>query len=109
VRAEFAQADRLASAARRRLEEFDDLLALEVRQRQLEISSHQAAVAAADDAIRAAREARRIVNDRYLTGLATALEVLDGDFTLLEVELDRTRALANVRLAEAQLARALGR
>jgi outer membrane protein len=109
VRAELGQADRLASAARRRLEEFDERLALEVRQRQLEISSHQAAVAAADDAIRAAREARRIVNDRYLTGLATALEVLDADLTLLEVELDRTRALANVRLAEAQLARALGR
>lgn len=108
-RAERAQADRLASAARRRLEEFDERLALEVRQRQLEISSHEAAVAAADDAIRAAREARRIVNDRYLTGLVTALEVLDADFTLLEVELDRTRVLANLRLAEAQLARSLGR
>ncbi len=109
VRAELTQADRLASAARRRLEEFDERLALEVRQRQLEISSHDAAVAAADDAIRAAREARRVVNERYLAGVATELEVLDADFTLLQVELDRTRALANLRLAEAQLARALGR
>lgn len=109
ARAEFAQADRLASAARRRLEEFDELLALEIRQRQLEISSQNAAVAAADDAIRAARDTQRIVSDRYLAGAATALEVLDADFTLLEVELDRTRALANLRLAEAQLARALGR
>jgi outer membrane protein len=109
ARAEFAQADRLASAARRRLEEFDELLALEIRQRQLEISSQDAAVAASDDAIRAARDTQRIVNERYLAGAATALEVLDADFTLLEVELDRTRALANLRLAEAQLARALGR
>jgi outer membrane protein len=109
ARAEFAQADRLASAARHRLEEFDELLLLEVRQRQLEISSQDAAVAAADDAIRAARDTQRIMNERYLAGAATALEVLDADFTLLEVELDRTRALANLRLAEAQLARALGR
>lgn len=109
VRAERAQADRLASAARRRLEEFDERLALEVRQRQLDISSHQAAAAAADDAIRAARDTRRIVNERYLAGAATALEVLDANFTLLEVELDRTRALSNLRLAEAQLERALGR
>jgi outer membrane protein TolC len=35
--------------------------------------------------------------------------VLDAQVALLQAELDRTRALANVRLAEARLSRALGR
>ena len=37
------------------------------------------------------------------------IEVLDAEFALLQAELDRTRALADVRLAEARLARAIGR
>jgi outer membrane protein TolC len=39
----------------------------------------------------------------------TQTEVLDAEFALLQAELDRTRALAGVRLAEARLARAVGR
>ena len=37
------------------------------------------------------------------------VEVLDAEYALLQAELDRTRALANVRLSEARLARAIGR
>ena len=85
------------------------MVALEVRQRLLEIDSGRAAVAAADDAVRAATEARRVVAERYQAGVATQTEVLDADVALLQAELDRTRALAGVRLAEARLARALGR
>jgi outer membrane protein TolC len=36
-------------------------------------------------------------------------EVLDADLVLVQVQLDRTRALAGVRLAEARLDRAIGR
>ncbi len=61
------------------------------------------------DAVRAAAEARRVVAERYQAGVATQTEVLDADVALLQAELDRTRALAGVRLAEARLARALGR
>ena len=109
VRSEAAVAASRAAAARFRVEEFDSVVALEVRQRVLEIDSGGAAVAAADDAIRAATEARRVVNERYQVGVATQTELLDADYALLQAELDRTRALAGVRLAEAQLARALGR
>jgi hypothetical protein len=35
--------------------------------------------------------------------------VLDAQVALLQAELDRTRALANIRLAEARLHRAEGR
>jgi outer membrane protein TolC len=49
------------------------------------------------------------VAERYRAGVITQTEVLDAEFALLQAELDRTRALAGVRLAEARLARAIGR
>ena len=109
ARAEATRADSVAVAARQRLEEFDSTLALEVRQRTLEIDSGRAAVAAATDAVRAASEARRVVAERYKAGVVAQPEVLDADVALLQAELDRSRAIAGVRFAEARLARALGR
>ena len=109
ARAEAAQARTLADAARQRLAEFDSVVSLEVRLRLLDIDSGRAAVAAADDAVRAATEARRVVTERYRAGVAIQTDVLDADVGLLQAELDRTRAIAGVRLAEARLARALGR
>ena len=85
------------------------MLAVEVRQRALDIESGRAAVAAAADAVRAAAEARRVVAERYQAGVIAQIEVLDAEYALLQAELDRTRALAGVRLSEARLARAIGR
>jgi outer membrane protein TolC len=109
TRAEVAEAAASAEAVRRRLEEFDSTLALEIRQRMLEIESGRAAIAAANDAVRSAEEARRVVAERFAAGVVTHTEVLDAQLALLQAELDRTRALANVRLSEARLARAAGR
>jgi outer membrane protein TolC len=41
-------------------------------------------------------------------GVASNTELLDAEFALLQAQLDRTRSLAAVRLAEARLQRALG-
>jgi outer membrane protein TolC len=109
ARAAAALAGSVAVAAQERLAEFDSTVVLEIRQRMLEIDSGRAAVAAADDTVRAAAEARRVVAERYRAGVITQTEVLDADVVLLEAELDRTRAMAGVRFAEARLARALGR
>jgi outer membrane protein TolC len=109
VGAESAQAASLAEAARQRLAEFDSTLSVEVRQRMLEIESGRAAISAADDGVRAAREAQRVVAERFRAGVIPQIEVLDAEFALVQAELDRTRALAGVRLAEARLARAMGR
>jgi outer membrane protein TolC len=109
ARSEAAQAASLTTAARQRLAEFDSVVALEVRQRLLEIDSGRAAVTAANDSVRAATEARRVVAERYRAGVALQSELLDADVALLQAELDRTQAQASVRLAEARLARALGR
>jgi outer membrane protein TolC len=41
--------------------------------------------------------------------VATSTDVLDAQVALLQAELDRTQALASVKLAEARLNRAIGR
>jgi outer membrane protein TolC len=108
TKAEVAEAAASAEAVRQRLAEFDTVLAVEVRQRLLEIESGRAAIAAAEESVRSAEEARRVVSERFRAGVLTHTEVLDAQLALLQAELDRTRALANVRLSEARLARAVG-
>jgi outer membrane protein len=108
-KAEAAQAAANASATRERLADLDSLIALDVRQRQLDIESAKAAIAAADDAVRSAQEARRVVDERFRVGVATNTEVLDAQVALLQAELDRTRGIASLKLAEARLDRAFGR
>ena len=56
-----------------------------------------------------ATEARRVVQERFAAGVATSTDVLDAQVALLQAELDRTRALATMRLALARLDRAVGR
>ena len=107
--ANVAQAAGGVEAARQRLAEFDSVLPVEVRQRALDVESGRAAIAAAAEAVRAAAEARRVVSERYRAGVIPQIEVQDAEFALLQTELDRTRAMANLRVSEARLARAIGR
>ncbi|PYR63800.1 MAG: hypothetical protein DMF91_02325 [Acidobacteria bacterium] len=109
TRAEVAEATAMARAASERLAEFDTALAVEVRQRLSELESSRAAIDAATDGVRAAAEASRVVGDRFNAGVATSTDRLDAHVARLQADLDRTQALANARLAEARLARALGK
>jgi outer membrane protein TolC len=108
-RAEQAEAAAGTRAAEARAGEFDRLLALEVRQRSLELESSRAAIEAASDGVRAAVEARRVLRERFAAGVATSTDVLDAETAVLQAELDRTRAVSNARLARARLDRAVGR
>ncbi len=107
--ADVAQATAASLAAQERLAEFESRRQLDVRVRELEINSGYAVVDAATAAVRAATEARRVVTERYRAGVIAQGEVLDAELALMQAELDRTRALAGVRLAEARLARVRGR
>jgi outer membrane protein TolC len=107
--AEVAQARAVSQAATERLAEFDSQLGVEVRQRALEVESAMASVAAASSGVTAAADARRVVDERYRAGVIAGTEVVDAEYALLQAQLDLTRAQAGVRLAEAQLTRALGR
>jgi outer membrane protein TolC len=107
-RAEQAEAAAGVRAIEARAVDLDRLIALEVEQRWLELDSSRAAVAASADGVRSAAEARRVVAERYRAGVVTSTDVLDAELALRQAELDRTRALANSRLAQSRLERAIG-
>jgi outer membrane protein len=106
---EVAEAKAMARALQERLADFDASLPVELRQRLNEVTSSRAAIDAATDAVRSATEARRVLGERFAAGVATSTDVLDAHVALLQAELDRTQAIANARLADARLGRALGR
>jgi len=108
VRAEVAEAAANQRAAEERLKDFDVIVDTEVRQRASDLASADAAIAAAEVGIRSAEEARRVVTERFSTGVGTNTDVLDAQVALLQAELDRTRAFANEHLAAARLDRAVG-
>jgi len=109
ARSEMAEAAALGRATEARLADFDASLAVEIRQRLREIDASRAAIDAASDAVRSAAEARRVLGERFAAGVATSTDVLDAQVALLQAELDRTQEIANAQLADARLARALGR
>jgi outer membrane protein TolC len=109
ARAEVAEAAANRKAAEERLKDFDANVGTEVRQRAADLASARAAITAADAGVRSATEARRVIAERFSAGVATNTDVIDAQVALLQAELDRTRALANAKLAEARLDRALGR
>ena len=107
--AEIAQAAAAARALDARLSEFDRQAALELQSRALDVDAARAGIATADEGVRAAVEAQRVLDERYDAGVATTTEVLDAEIAVLQAELDRTRAMASLRVAEAGLTRAAGR
>jgi outer membrane protein TolC len=109
TRSEVAGATAASRVLQARLAEFDSLVSMEIRQRLSEAQSSRAAIEAAGDAVRSATEARRVVSERFAAGVATSTDVLDAQGVLLQAELDRTQAIASARLADARLARAIGR
>jgi outer membrane protein len=106
--AEQAEAAASARALSARITEFDRQVTFEIEARRLDVESSRAAIGAAQEGIDAAVEARRVLGERYRAGVATSTDVLDAEVAVLQAELDRTRAVAAFRLAEARLARALG-
>ena len=107
--AEYGEARANAAALKTRIEDFDRQVSFEVRARSLELASSREGVTAAEEEVRAAADAERVVGERYKAGVATTTDVLDAQVARLQAELDRARAIANVRLAEARLERAIGR
>lgn len=109
TKSELAEATANVRALRARLAEFDSVVGLDIRQRLSELESSRAALDAADVAVQATAEARRVVGERFNAGVATATDVVDAQVAQLQASLDRTQAIASARLAEARLNRALGR
>ena len=108
ARAEQASATAQADALHYRRRDFDAAVGVEVRQRLLELESARASLAASNEAVAAAAEARRVLGERFTVGVATNTEVLDADVAWLEAELERTQFLAALRIYEARLIRTAG-
>jgi outer membrane protein TolC len=110
-RAQAERAEALANQAvlveRRR--EAESQIQADVQKGLVDLATSRAALAPARLALTAAQETRRVVNDRFEAGVATTLDVLDAQLAEMQAELDRTRVLADIRLAEARLSRVLGR
>ncbi|MBM3539406.1 MAG: TolC family protein, partial [Alphaproteobacteria bacterium] len=107
-KAQIAEAAAAAKATRARIAELESVVSADVRQRLLDRESAHAIVAASDEAVNSAVEARRVIADRFGAGVATSTDVIVAQVAQLETELARTRALANLRLAEARLERTIG-
>lgn len=107
-KAQQAEAAAAIKATRERMAEIESLVSADVRQRLMDRATARAVVDASDAAVKSAMEARRVVGDRFAAGVATSTEVVVAQVAQLEVELGRTRALANLRLAEARLERSMG-
>lgn len=108
-----AKADRAvalsqAAAVGHQIDAQDELLTLDLRQRLLDLESGRAALAASGEAVTAATEARRVIQERFNAGVATSTDLLDADVALLEAELERTRLAAALRFNEARLIRSAG-
>ena len=108
TRAEMAEAAAARKALNARLDEFDSVLAVELGSSMRELQASIAAIGASEDSVRAATEARRVVGERFDAGVATSTDVLDAEGDVLVAELSRTQAIAEARIAEARLIRALG-
>jgi outer membrane protein TolC len=108
-RAQQAEAVAASRAVVARVAEFDRQVSFEVQQRRLELDSSRAAIDAAADGVRSAVEAQRVVTERFRAGVVTSTDVLDAEQAVLAAELDLTRSRVNARMAEARLARAVGK
>jgi outer membrane protein len=107
--AERAEAAAASRAVEARIAEFDRQATFELQSRRFEVASALAGIETAAEGVRAAQEARRVLDERYRVGVATSTEVVDAEIALLQAELDRTRATASLRVAEAGLIRAAGK
>jgi outer membrane protein len=108
AKADRATANAQADAVGHQIEAQDELMVLEIRQRLWDLEAARAALVASGEAVAAATEARRVVQERFSAGVATSTELLDADVALLEAELERTRLAASLRLNEARLVRSVG-
>jgi outer membrane protein len=104
-----AQASAQADALDRQLEDLKARLRLEVTSRLLDLSSARATLAVTARNLDAAKENVRVARDRYQEGVIPSSELLDAETALLRAALDQTSASTQVRIALANVDRAVGR
>ena len=79
----------------------EDQAVLEITQSRLSLARAREKVRVADLAVSQAGENLRVTREKFKQGLALNTEVLDGEVSLLQVELNRTQAKIDRMLAQA--------
>ena len=107
--ASVARAEANVEALRQRLDNFERRVRLQVTSAVLDVRTAHAAIRVAEGALLAGRENERVSAERYREGVIPSSERLDAEIAVLEAGLERTRTLADARLARANLDRATAR
>ena len=109
VAAASARASDELTVARLQLTDLDRRIRLEVTSRFVDLRTARDAVEVAVKSLESAAESRRVSFERFRAGVSPSSELLDSENALLRAGLEKTDALANLRIASAALARAVGR
>jgi outer membrane protein TolC len=86
-----------------------DMVSLEVTQTYLNLRQAHEKIAVAEKGIEQAQENYRITSEKFKKGLALTSDLLDAEVALLQAKTNHTQALVDYELAEAGLAKALGK
>jgi outer membrane protein TolC len=104
-----AEASARADALEGELKDRRQRLRLEVTARLLDVRTARAALAVTERNLISARENVKVAKDRYREGVIPSTELLDAETNLLRAGLDQTSAATQLRVALANLDRAVGR
>lgn len=102
-----AQAD--VSAAELTERDARQQVSLEVRQAYLSLHEAEQRMSTTEKDVAQAREALRLAQVRYKAGVSTSVEVTDAEVAFAQSRSSQVNALYDYRLAQARLARAVGR
>ncbi len=108
ISAATARAQARAEAIQAQESDLEQRIRLEVALRLIERRTAETAVGVSERALDSAREDERVTRDRYREGVADSSELLDAETRRLRAALDHTEAQARLRLAQANLERAVG-
>jgi TolC family type I secretion outer membrane protein len=89
-------------------EERRQQIALEVEQSYLRVVETQERILATEAAARAAKENLDLAQGRYQVGVGSIIEVTDAEIIYTDAQTTYVRTLYDYRIADAQLARAMG-
>jgi len=96
------------NAAMHRLRKLQLQIQLEVETAVINVNTAQDRIKATEKAIEQAKESLRIEQEKYDLGKGAIVDVLDAQSALLESQTSYYRAMADHRVAQAQLALAIG-
>ena len=81
---------------------------LDVRQAYLNLQAAEASISTAELAAKQAKENLDLANGRYSAGVGSPIEVSDAFATYVAAQANHTSALANYRIAQANIEKAMG-